>query len=285
MKKILVPCDFSKPAINAFRVALNMAAKTKGTVHLINVIELPVLHDTVLMPVLNFEAALLEEMKEKTEKKFQKLIDKHEQDGVKVVSKLEFGAPFKTILEYVESQGMDAIIMGSHGASGLREFVVGSNAQKVIRKARVPVIIVKEYLKAPIKNIVFPNSLDTEYQEDLLAKVKELQDFFKAKLHVVFINTPLNFTSDDTTFARLKTFARHFALKNYTLNVYNHSNGEEGISQFTESIKGDLIAMGTHGRRGIAHLVNGSLAENVANHSAKPIWTYSLKNETEEKSN
>jgi nucleotide-binding universal stress UspA family protein len=106
-----------------------MAAKTKGTVHLINVIELPVLHDTVLMPVLNFEAALLEEMKEKTEKKFQKLIDKHEQDGVKVVSKLEFGAPFKTILSTsIARDGCD-----HHGFtwSGLREFVVGSNAQKL----------------------------------------------------------------------------------------------------------------------------------------------------------
>ena len=76
MKKILVPCDFSKPAINAFRFALDIAAQSKGTVCLLNIIELPVLHDTALMPVLNFEADLLEELKGKAEKSFSKLIAK-----------------------------------------------------------------------------------------------------------------------------------------------------------------------------------------------------------------
>lgn len=278
MKKILVPCDFSKPAINAFRVALDIAAKAKATVHLINVIELPILHDTVLMPVLSFEAALLEEMKEKADKKFEKIIEKYKTDGVKVVSRLDFGAPFKTILNYVDDQSIDLLVMGSHGASGFREFAIGSNAQKVIRTSKVPVIIVKDFFRGPIKNIVFPNSLDTELQDELLIKVKALQDFFKARLHVVFVNTPLNFTPDEVTFARLTSFAKRFALKNYTLNIYNHVNGEEGISQFVAKVKGDMIAMGTHGRKGLAHLINGSLAENVANHTSKPIWTYSLKN-------
>jgi nucleotide-binding universal stress UspA family protein len=279
MKKILVPCDFSKPAINALRVAVDIAARAKATVHLIHVIELPVLHDTVLMPVLNFEAALLEELKVKTEKQFIKIREKYKIEGVKIVSKLEFGAPSKAIIEYAHAQAIDLIIMGSHGASGLREFVIGSNAEKIVRKSPVPVLVIKDYFKGTVKNIVFPNSLDTEQQEDLVMKVKELQDFFKAKLHIVHINTPLNFSADDITYSRLKAFVNRYNLKNCTLNVYNHPDGEEGINQFTEKVKGDMIAIGTHGRKGIAHLVNGSLAEDVANHTNKPIWTYTLKNE------
>ena len=45
--------------MNAFRFAMDIAAQSKGEVYLLNIIELPVLHDTVLMPVLNFEAELL----------------------------------------------------------------------------------------------------------------------------------------------------------------------------------------------------------------------------------
>jgi nucleotide-binding universal stress UspA family protein len=52
MKKIIVPCDFSEQAVSAFRVALDIATESKGEVHLIHIIELPVMHDTVLMPVL-----------------------------------------------------------------------------------------------------------------------------------------------------------------------------------------------------------------------------------------
>jgi nucleotide-binding universal stress UspA family protein len=56
-------------------------------------------------------------------------------------------------------------------------------------------------------------------------------------------------------------------------------NEEEGILHFSKLIKGNMIAMATHGYKGISHLVNGSLAEDVVNHTDKLIWTYSLKNE------
>lgn len=279
MKKILVPCDFSKPAINAFRMAVDIATQSKGTVTLLNIVELPVLHDTVMMPVLNFEAALLKELKEKAEKSFSKIIAKYANENVKVVGEVIFGAVSRETQEFARTQKVDLIVMGSHGASGIRELVIGSNAEKIVRNSSVPVLVVKDYSKASIKNIVFPNTLETENQEDLTMKVKALQSFFKANLHIVWINTPLSFTSDTETFKRLEAFAKRFMLKDYTLHVFNHRDEETGILEFTNKIKGDLIAMGTHGRKGISHLLNGSLAEDVVNHTRGLVWTYSLKNE------
>lgn len=279
MKKILVPCDFSKPAINAYRFALDIAAQSKGTVHLLNVVELPILHDTVLMPVLNFEEALLQDLRENSDMQFKKITDKYKADGAKVVVKTVFGGVSRMIQDYITNEGIDVVVMGSHGASGAREFFIGSNAEKMVRKSSVPVLVIKEYYKGPIKSIVFPNTLETENQEDLVMKVKALQNFFKAHLHLVWINTPLNFTSDTLTNERLEAFAKRFMLKDYTINVFNHTDEERGILEFSNSIKGDLIAMGTHGRRGISHLVNGSLAEDIVNHNRGLVWTYSLKNE------
>jgi nucleotide-binding universal stress UspA family protein len=143
----------------------------------------------------------------------------------------------------------------------------------------VPVLVTKDYYKGPVKNIVFPNSLDSENQAELVARVKELQKFFKAHLHLVWINTPLNFSSDAITHQRLQAFASHFALKDYSINIFNHYNEEDGIIQFTKFVKGDIIAMGTHGKKGITHLLNGSIAEDVANHTDSVIWTYAMKNE------
>lgn len=280
MKTILVPCDFSKPAVNAYRFALDVAAQSKGTVHLLNVIELPVLQDTMLMPALNFEEQLIIDLRKKAEKDFNKLLSKYPAPkGVRIVFKIEFGAVSRMILDYIKPQSIDIVIMGSHGATGLREIFVGSNAEKIVRSSSVPVLVLKNYYKSPIKNIVFPNTLETEHQEDLVMKVKALQDFFKAKLHIVFINTPLSFTSDTVTHERLNTFAKRFLLKDYTINVFNQGDEEEGIIQFTKMIGADLIAMGTHGRKGIAHIFNGSLAEDVVNHTKGLVWTYSLKNE------
>jgi nucleotide-binding universal stress UspA family protein len=279
MKKILVPCDFSKPAVSAFRFALDIAAKSNGTVHLLNVIELPVLHDTVLMPVLSFEEQLMKELRNKGENEFRKMEAKYAGEGANVVSKIDFGIPTKKILDYAVEHAIDVIVMGSHGASGFKEFLIGSNAEKVVRKSTIPVLVIKEYRKDPIKNIVFPNTLETEHQEELVMKVKSLQHFFNATLNIVWINTPLNFSSDTITYDRLHSFAKRFMLKDYTINIFNHPNEEEGIIRFTQMIKGDLIAMGTHGRKGISHLMLGSLAEDVVNHTDNLIWTYSLKNE------
>lgn len=279
MKTILVPCDFSKPAINAFRFAVEVAAKANGTIHLLHVVELPVLHDSLLMPVLSFEEQHLIEVKEKTENQFEEIIKKHSVPNVKVIHEVETGPASKTILEYIEENSIDLVIMGSHGTSGLREFFVGSNAEKIVRSSTVPVLVVKNQHKGPVKDIIFPNTLQLENQEDLVMKVKALQHFFEAKLHLVWINTPLNFTSDAITRERLNRFAKRFMLKDYTINIYNHYNEDEGISQFTHMINGDMIAMGTHGRKGVSHLLLGSLAEDVVNHTESLIWTYAMKNE------
>jgi nucleotide-binding universal stress UspA family protein len=281
MKKILVPFDFSKPAINAFRFALDVLERSKGNLKLLHVIELPVLNDTVLMPMLNFEEELLKELRQKASDQFKKITEKYNKNGAKVSWEVAFGSPSKTLLDIIKYEEFDLVIMGSHGASGLREYVIGSNAEKMIRRSPVPVLVTKEYRKRNIKSIVFPNTLETENQFDLVERVKSLQAFFQARLHVVWINTPVNFTSDVQTREKLQIFAKHYGLKNYSLNIFNHPNEEDGIIRFNEFVDGDLIAMGTHGRKGIAHLINGSVAEDVANHSKIPIWTSSLKDDSE----
>jgi nucleotide-binding universal stress UspA family protein len=278
MKKILVPCDFSEQAINAFRFAADIAEQSKGEIHLINVVEVPVLHDSVLMPVMAYEEALFKELREKAEKHFTRLITKHAPNVKKVTSKVIFGPVYRMLYDYIEDNGIDLVIMGTKGASGVREILIGSNAEKMVRNSPVPVIAIKKYVKgSSIKNIVFPNTLDTEKQENLVMKVKELQNFFKANLHIVWINTPTNFTRDSITIKRLNAFGKRFMFKDYTVNVYNDPYEEAGVISFTKDVEADMIVMGTHGRKGVAHLLSGSVAEDVVNHTECPIWTYSLK--------
>jgi nucleotide-binding universal stress UspA family protein len=281
MKKILIPYDFSKTAEHALRFAVDVAGQAKGTLYLVTVIELPVLHDSVLMPVLDFESQLLKELQDKAEKRLDAVAEKYRERGVKIVQQVLFGAVVHTIRDYARDGGIDLIIMGSHGASGVREFFIGSNAEKVVRLSSVPVLIVKDSIKGSIKNIVFPNTLDDKGQEELVTKVKALQHFFHAHLYLVWINTPFNFSSDTETLAKLHAFAKRHMLRDYSIHVFNHSDEEQGILEFSVTVGGNLIAMGTHGRKGIARLFNGSLAEDVVNHSHQAVWTYSRQPEPE----
>jgi nucleotide-binding universal stress UspA family protein len=278
MKKLIVPCDFSKPAINAFRFALDLAVQAKGTIELLHVIELPVVPDGIVMPVLNFEETYLTELKEKSEQRLDTLISKYNVSGIKINTTVLFGAVTSMILSYIKDSKADVVVMGSHGASGLREMFIGSNAEKIVRKSTLPVVVIKNYYKGPIKNIVFPNVLTSEHQEELIERVKALQSFFKAVIHLVRINTPLNFQSDTVTRKQLEAFVKEYKLKDYTVNIFNAHSEEAGILQFSKAINADLIAMGTKGHSGLSHMLLGSSTEDIVNHGDKLIWTWSMHN-------
>jgi len=276
MKKILVPCDFSEQAINAFQLAIDLSERSKREVHLLHVVELPVMHDSMLMPTLAFEATLLKELGDNAEAQFAKIKSEYASD-IPVITKVVFGSTSMMILDYITEAEIELVVMGTKGASGLRELVIGSNAEKIVRRSPCPVITVRKHTKLnEIRNIVFPNSLEQD-QEDLVQHVKALQDFMKATVHIVWINTPGNFISDNITQIRLKEFAKRFMLKDYTLSVFNDTYEESGVISFAHMVKADMIAMGTHGRRGLNHVMSGSVTEDVVNHIDCPIWTYTIK--------
>ncbi len=275
MKKILVPCDFSDAAVQAFKFAVEIANQSNGEILLLNVIELPVMHDTLLMPTLNFEEAFIKDMKANAVKNFSKMKDKWAKEGSKVSTHIEYGPTAHAIRQFTADKKVDLVVMGTKGVTGVEEFFVGSNTEKIVRWSSVPVIAVKKSVKASsIKNIVFPNTLeDTKEQDELTLKVKALQAFFKAKLHIVYINTPANFKIDADTNKKLNVFAKRFMLKDYTLNVYNATDQEMGVTDFVHEIGADMVAMATHGRKGLSHFMSGSVAEDIVNHIACPIWT------------
>jgi nucleotide-binding universal stress UspA family protein len=273
MKRILVPCDFSRQAVNAYRFALNIASRSGGTIYLIYVVELPVLHDTMLMPVLSIEQDFIDDLRVKAEKNLQKLIEKHEAESVKVKWEVVFGPVHPTIIDHGTTKNVDVIIMGSHGARGVKEFFVGSNAEKIVRTSPVPVIVIKDVHDDQIEKMVFPYAPEIDDQKRFVKKVVDLQKFFKAHIDLVWINTPGVFYRDLDMLKRIRTFAKRFGLRNYTIHIFNDLNEREGIINFTETTNADLIVMGTHGRKGIIHLLSGSITEDVVNRVRWPIWT------------
>ena len=75
----------------------------------------------------------------------------------------------------------------------------------------------------------------------------------------------------------MQDFAKKLQLKNFTINIFNDLSEEEGIIYFADSINADLVAMATHGRTGFAHVLAGSIAEEVVSHSKRPVLTFVTK--------
>ena len=274
MKKILVPCDFSEPAVEAFKFAIDLATKSDGTVTVLKVIDLPVVYETSFgMPAYTFNSKLLKELEDEERKSFEKMVDKFGKGFSRMNFQVVHGPTTAIISDTIEDNKADLVVMGTHGANGLQEFFVGSNTEKIVRFSKVPVFAIRKATDvSSIKNIVMPTSLHLD-QEGFMKKIKELQAFFGATIHVLFLNTPFNFIRDN----ELKDYIGRFNLSQCTLNIRNDRYEPDGIISFVNEIKADMLAMATHGRKGLSHFLSGSITEDVVNHVKCPVWTCALK--------
>jgi nucleotide-binding universal stress UspA family protein len=276
MKKILVPCDFSEPAIEAFKFAVDIASRSDASIRVLKVISLPLMAvytPSIDMPAYHYDPMLLKELEANAIKVFTAMRKKFG----KGLSDIHFlvvpGTISSCIQDYIREKKVDLVVMGTHGATGLREFFVGSNTEKIVRFSNVPVFAIRKAVPLKsIKDIVFPTTLDLG-QANYIKKLKKLQEFFKARLHILYLNSPYSFIRESD----LKEYAKHFKFTNVTINIRNNRYEPDGIVSFVEEIKADMLAMATHGRKGLSHFISGSVTEDVVNHIGCPVWTYVIK--------
>lgn len=284
MKTILVPFDFSEEADNAFEFAKELAAKIKGHLKLLHVIEIPSSHShsfstigEVGMGGEEINNVFMIELVEKRKKQVKDLEEKYKDAPFKFSTKLSFGNPYAGISKEVGHINADLIIMGSRGTSGIEELLIGSNTEKVVRHAKCPVITIKEkVLPSQIKNIIFASDF-TEDNKVIIRHLKKLQEILGAEMHLVKINTPSLFENSKHSMKKMKEFVQQHQLSQTTLEIYNSDSEEEGIIEYAEENNMDMIAMATHGRTGFMHLISGSIAEDVVNHAKRPVWTMRTK--------
>jgi nucleotide-binding universal stress UspA family protein len=279
MKKILVPCDFSEAAREAFAFAIQLAARSRGEVQMLHVINVPVSYDGLFeaRPYSGERDRFFKVLEQEALKNYDQLRSTVKAEGLVIGFTVLQGPIAPVISDFIASQNIDQVVMGTHGTSGLKEYFVGSVTEKIVRSSPVPVLAIKKSVPlTSISNIVFASSLELN-QTDLLDKLKKLQEFLNARLHVLFINTPSDFKKDIETKEALKDFAMHYNLDNYELHVGNDINEPDGILRFVAEINADIIAIGTHRRRGIAHWLTGSIAEDVVNHLNCAVWTYAIR--------
>ena len=282
MKRILVPTDFSKPAMIATEVAADIARKAGTELTLLHVIEEDTGNSINVEGQVSADSGWEEKlftmkMIEKAKKQMAKLVEDPKLEGVKVRQELRVGSPYHGMNKIITEKKVDLVVMGTSGRSDFEQMIIGSNTEKVVRRANCPVLTVhNKPASKDFKEIVYATSMDKE--EEVFSRiVRATQKLYDSTIHLVRINTPGNFQRDVVVKKYMLDFAKKLQLKNYTLNVFNDVSEEEGIIYFADSINADLIAMSTHGRTGFAHVLAGSIAEDVVSHSKRPVLTFVTK--------
>jgi len=255
MKKILVPTDFSDCALNALKQATVIAKKSGAVIDLVHL-------------GMEGNADALNKLNEITKLDFISGIEinKHHFDNVEM----------KKMFQIEAINNPDLIVMGTHGTTGTKTTLMGSNAANIILSANVPVLVTKEHQTLSLSNVVFASNFDPETEESF----KDLQKLIQQEdttIHLLFVIIPSFFATTAMAEGKMEAFAKKMGIKNYTINVYNDKTIETGIHNFSKKINADLISMETHGRKGLAHFFSGSITEDVVNHADLPVLSMRIK--------
>jgi nucleotide-binding universal stress UspA family protein len=163
MKKILVPTDFSANAFNALIYALNLAEHQSASVELLHVFHPPVVDISTSAEVL---PELIEISEKQAIQSFEELKARLLEDGIASLNSLavtythKMGFLVDIINQLNQKNSYDLIVMGTKGASGLKEVFLGSNTSQVIHKVKSPVMAIPEKaLFHPIQNIAYATDL------------------------------------------------------------------------------------------------------------------------------
>lgn len=143
VQNILVPCDFSGYMNEVIKFSVDLAKRYQAKLTLLHVYEMPIYAippDSVLMVAPDVLSQQLSEMMQLLE---QTKTDLEAQGVHNVVTKLAQGAAAVEILKECDENHYDLIVMGTHGRTGIKHVLIGSVAEKIVRKAPCPVLTIR----------------------------------------------------------------------------------------------------------------------------------------------
>jgi nucleotide-binding universal stress UspA family protein len=277
MKKIIVPIDFSEHSEYALEAAAILAQKFNAEIFALHMLEIS---DAVLTYNPDEKESKAFYLYKLAEQKFKEFLDKDYLKGVKINPVVKHFKVFSEVNEVAKEINAELIVIGSHGSSGVKEFLVGSNTEKVVRYADVPVLIVKHNpILMDFDQVVFACDFSEESVKPYMNACKLFSDL-GSNMNLVYVNLPN--VGYKSTAEMEKRVAEFFKVANGNLNEMNNVSYvcdysvEQGILNYANVVGADLIAVATHGRRGLAHFFEGSISEDLANHSTLPVMTFKI---------
>lgn len=274
--KIIIPTDFSVQAEFAYLMVQRLEEKTAIDIHFLHVLNVP---DTVTMDSSGkiqtcgeIDVNYVTQQKDIAERKLANLKILY---GDHINTHLVLGKTTDAILRFTESHQFDLIVMGTKGASGLKEKLSGSETQIIARKSKTPLLsLMCDRSDLQIRNILLVHNF-TKLAKENLVLMHKLIKAFDPKMHLLQITTGSVNAEKAKVEAQMIQFAELNGISNYQCHLINDRDVENGVIHFNQMINMDIVCIGTHGKGGLFHQ---SATEKLINHLYKPIISFHLNN-------
>jgi nucleotide-binding universal stress UspA family protein len=273
MDKILTLTDFSPLADLAVEATFKIAKSYGAEVAIYHNLE----NSSIISLGKNQKKNNIMDLEDK--KDIDKYIDKYQslsgKYGVKV--QMYWGTKKLTleVSKLVEQLKIDLIIMGSEGAGGKKEFIWGSNAEKVVKSVHCPVLIIKDEMKDfYFDNIIFASSFDLKERAVFKQFLNLIKPPHDTKIHLVAINTASFYSQPRSLMVSAMEDFQELA-KPWKSEIYFYSDYsvDAGLRHFMEEIKPDLLVMSNKHKKPLKHLFSANHTIKMVNHSDFPVLT------------
>lgn len=275
MKKVLIPTDFSKNAWNATRYALELFENEKCEINLLNTY-------TPAIATSRFLGASIESGNSENSAKFAstlglKNLVKHiakdfnnSNHTIKTISSFSF--LIDEIKEILDVQEIDFIVMGTAGATGLKEVFMGTHTVKVIKSIRnCPVLVVpNDFIFSKTSEIAFATDYKRSYDAEMLNSLRQMALCFDATIRIMHITEEktLNKFQD----ANMHILSEYLSAIKHTLHwAPLFASKSEVIGEFVEEMSIDILAMVNFEHSPLSQLMREPVIKHLAFHMRVPL--------------
>lgn len=280
MKKILFATDFSPTADNAFIYAVELAKHINAELTTIHAYQRPDISAIDLPNTLRrvYDDLQMEEFENYRDSipRLRQIETEHGLAESQVRHVLTEGETVKVIVNHAQQGGYDYIVMGTKGASGLKEIFLGTITEGVVEQSSVPVLAIPD--EALFDGDLNKIGFTTDYQpaeKAVLLKVFDFAQLINAEVHVLHVD--LANTSD--LYDEMTAWKRDLPIT-YPKAKFITLEGddlEDALEKYSEEKQLDLIAMLQHKRGFFASVFERNLAKEMVNHLEVPILSFSEK--------
>ena len=245
MKAILLPTDFSNNSINAIHYAMRMFKDDICEFYILNIQKASsfISDDMLVVPsTATLYNTLVGAAKKSIENLISNLKKEYKNNKHAFHSLVDYDNFVDSINQITEQNNIELIVMGTHGASGLKKMLFGSNTVHVIKRCKVPVLVIPDNCKfRSLDSVGFTSSFKSKYSEADFKFLRALLKAHKSHLHVMHVIQEDN--GEMTLNQNVDFFKSHFE-KVSVYRIPEHTDSVyDGIHEFAETHKLKLIVM------------------------------------------
>lgn len=277
MKTILVPTDFSIPADSAIHYAIKLALLWDASIILYHSF-IPFESGFYLLSVSELENKEAEKiLTERLTKMKHSIVKKNPELPISI--HVDQGPEGIKIPDFCKKSKIDLIVMGTKGASGLKEKLIGSFTAEVIANAPCPVLAIPNKYKFKVPEKITYASNYNKKDKKVLQSLLEFNRLFNAKITILHIDWGITFFTADEDYEQYKkTIQNHF--KDFEF-IFNHTVGKDISKTILEETlldKTDIIVMNPSKRKGIWNRIfYKSVTKKTAYHIPVPLLSIPIK--------